>query len=262
MSQPEETTGEVTSTSSSSSGPIVQAGQISGEVYVHTPGVRARPEDDDEMVAAARLRVVLDAKLGRRTPERIRRLAAEKLTGNESGREENPSAASSPVTKQGVVHGPAEEGSRGSLMQAAASAAAQGDVNRVEQLVSWAFGESDDGGATLMFRIGTLLRDEQGNTDEAEQWLRQAAKRGHAEAAIELATLLDRQEKTEEAGQWLRQAAQEGNNRARVELAVLLDRQGNPEEAEQWLLQAAAEGNAAAEVRLSELRARRGDTKK
>lgn len=44
----------------------------------------------DVQIAAARLRVSLDTKRGRHTPERIRRLAAQTFAGNALSREENP----------------------------------------------------------------------------------------------------------------------------------------------------------------------------
>lgn len=53
-----------------------------GEAYMNVYGQQA-PGVDEEVIAAAQLRVALDAKRGLRTPEDIQRLADQKLTDKE-----------------------------------------------------------------------------------------------------------------------------------------------------------------------------------
>lgn len=58
--------------------------------------------------------------------------------------------------------------------------------------------------------------------DEAEQWYRQAAARGHQRAALQLGAILEKRGELKEAGRWYLTSAKDGEARAACALGFLL----------------------------------------
>ena len=105
---------------------------------------------------------------------------------------------------------------------------------------------ADDGGAR--------------RADEAEQWYRQAAARGHRRAALHLGAILEQRGELKEAGRWYLTSAKDGEARAACALGFLLRDAGDEESAAVWWLRAAQDGDGNAANALGALHAERGET--
>jgi TPR repeat protein len=91
-----------------------------------------------------------------------------------------------------------------------------------------------------MTNLGVLVAS-RGWVDEAEEWYRQAAEAGSAEAMNNLGAVVERRD-TEAAEQWYRRAACAGQPAAMTNLAGLLTGRGEIEEAAAWYRRAAGAG--------------------
>jgi TPR repeat protein len=113
--------------------------------------------------------------------------------------------------------------------------------DRSQELESYLRHGAEAGNGEAMLELAELL--EQRGSQEAEDWLRQAAGLGIIGATRRLGRLLDRTGRTVEAEEVLRHAAETGSDEAMLELAELLEQRGSMKEAEEVLRQAAEAGS-------------------
>ncbi|TVZ03535.1 sel1 repeat family protein [Trebonia kvetii] len=105
--------------------------------------------------------------------------------------------------------------------------------------------EAAEGNAAAMHTLGEL-HEEEGNTEQAEEWYRQAAHNGETRAMDRLARLLDKTGRQDQAEQWYRRAADSGQGWAMNNFGLFLTSHDRPDQAEQWLRKAAASGGMVA----------------
>jgi TPR repeat protein len=109
--------------------------------------------------------------------------------------------------------------------------------------------------------LGRLLleRGDRAADDEAETWLRRAARGGFPYDLIDLGRLLRDRGEHHEAADLFRRAAASGSATGSIELGHLLSDRGDAQGAEQAFQQAAGRGSADAAALLGEILLRRGD---
>jgi TPR repeat protein len=125
----------------------------------------------------------------------------------------------------------AEQGDGGSMSNLGILLERQGDTVQAEQWLRRAADTDDYAAAGAMFNLGGLFQ-RQGKPDEAERWYRKAAAAGHTAAMTSLGILLASQGHLDQAGQWYRKAAAAGYTDAMHKLGELLAEQGRPDQAD------------------------------
>lgn len=98
------------------------------------------------------------------------------------------------------------------------------------------------------FAIGNALmqgKPDSSGTSDAAYWLRRAARKGHIEAAYQLAEFLIHTSEDEHE-EWLEFAAEQGHREAQLSLAMTYSSQGEWEQSVYWLTRASANHNARA----------------
>ena len=102
-------------------------------------------------------------------------------------------------------------------------------------------------------------RGDRAATQEAETWLRRAARGGFPYDLIDLGRLLRGRGEYQEAEELFRSAADTGSAAGSIELGFLLNKRGDTEGAERAFRRAAEHGSADAALLLAELLLQRND---
>jgi TPR repeat protein len=112
--------------------------------------------------------------------------------------------------------------------------------------------KAQNGDLESMYHLGVLLRQDR-LEDDAEAWLKEAARLDHSDAMIDLASIYEAAGKMDTAELYFRRAADEGGDHALVQAAEFLERRARPKSAIAYLRMSANLGNVDSMIKLARL---------
>lgn len=117
--------------------------------------------------------------------------------------------------------------------------------------------KAHEGDLESMYHLGVLLRQDRLEED-AEAWLKEAARLDHADAMVDLASIYEAAGKMETSELYYRRAADEGGDHAIRQAAEFLERRARLKSAIAYLRMSANQGNTESMIKLAALLRRIG----